>query len=32
MRTGDVMVAQKIALEADERGALLVAHRSFMSM
>jgi hypothetical protein len=29
---GDVMLAQKIALEKDERGALAVAHRSFISM
>ena len=29
---GDVMLAQKIALETNERGALAVAHRSFVSM
>jgi hypothetical protein len=29
---GDVMLAQKIALETNERGALSVAHRSFVSM
>jgi hypothetical protein len=29
---GDVMLAQKVALETDERGALSVAHRSFVSM
>ena len=28
---GDVMLAQKIALETNERGALSVAHRSFVS-
>ena len=28
---GDVMLAQKIALETNERGALAVAHRSFVS-
>jgi hypothetical protein len=28
----DVMLAQKIALETNERGALSVAHRSFVSM
>ena len=28
---GDVMLAQKIALETDERGALAVAHRSFVT-
>ncbi len=28
---GDVMLAQKIALETNERGALTVAHRSFVS-
>ena len=28
----DVMLAQKIALETSERGALSVAHRSFVSM
>jgi hypothetical protein len=28
----DVMLAQKIALETNERGALAVAHRSFVSM
>jgi hypothetical protein len=27
----DVMLAQKIALETNERGALSVAHRSFVS-
>jgi hypothetical protein len=27
----DVMPAQKIALETNERGALSVAHRSFLS-
>jgi len=27
-----VMLAQKIALETNERGALSVAHRSFVSM
>jgi hypothetical protein len=26
------MLAQKIALETNERGALAVAHRSFVSM
>jgi hypothetical protein len=29
---GDVMLAQKIALETNERGALSVAHHSFASM
>jgi len=29
---GDVMLAQKVALETNERGALSVAHRSFVSM
>jgi hypothetical protein len=29
---GDVMLARKIALETNERGALSVAHRSFVSM
>ena len=29
---GDVMLAQKIALETNERGALSVAHRSFVAM
>jgi hypothetical protein len=29
---GDVMLAQKIALETNERGALSVAHRTFVSM
>ena len=29
---GDVMLAQKIALETNERGALSVAHRSCVSM
>jgi hypothetical protein len=29
---GDVMLTQKIALETNERGALSVAHRSFVSM
>ena len=29
---GDVMLAQKIALETNERAALAVAHRSFVSM
>ena len=29
---GDVMLAQKIALETNERGALTVAHRSFVSI
>jgi len=29
---GDEMLAQKIALETNERGALSVAHRSFVSM
>jgi hypothetical protein len=29
---GDVMLAQKIALETNERGALTVAHRSVVSM
>jgi hypothetical protein len=28
---GDVMLAQKVALETNERGALSVAHRSFVS-
>ena len=28
---GDVMLAQKIALETNERGALSVAHRSFVA-
>lgn len=28
---GDVMLAQKIALETNERGALMVAHRSFVT-
>ncbi|MEH2532928.1 hypothetical protein V1277_000688 [Bradyrhizobium sp. AZCC 1588] len=28
---GDVMLAQKVALETNERGALAVAHRSFVS-
>jgi len=28
---GDVMLAQKVALETNERGALTVAHRSFVS-
>jgi hypothetical protein len=28
----DVMLAQKIALETNERGALSVAHRSFVSV
>ena len=27
---GDVMLAQKIALETDERGALAVAHKFFV--
>lgn len=29
---GDVMLAQKIALETNERGALAVAHRSFVTI
>jgi len=29
---GDVMLAQKIALETNEQAALAVAHRSFVSM
>jgi hypothetical protein len=29
---GDVMLAQKIALETNERGALSVAHRSFVAL
>jgi hypothetical protein len=29
---GDVMLAQKIALETNERAALAVAYRSFVSM
>ena len=29
---GDVMLAQKVALETNERGALSVAHRSFVSL
>jgi hypothetical protein len=29
---GDVMLAQKVALETNERGALSVAHRSFVAM
>lgn len=28
---GDVMLAQKVALETNERGALSVAHRSFVT-
>ena len=28
---GDVMLAQKVALETNERGALAVAHRSFVT-
>jgi hypothetical protein len=28
---GDVMLAQKIALETNERGALSIAHRSFVA-
>ena len=28
---GDVMLAQKIALETNERSALSVAHRSFVA-
>ena len=31
LAAGDVMLAQKIALETNERGALAVAHRSFVS-
>jgi len=27
-----VMLAQKIALETNERGALMVAHRSFVAV
>jgi hypothetical protein len=30
LAAGDVMLAQKIALETNERGALAVAHRSFV--
>lgn len=30
LAAGDVMLAQKIALETNERGALSVAHRSFV--
>jgi len=29
---GDVMLAQKIALETNERGAISVAHRSFVAL
>ena len=31
LAAGDVMLAQKIALETNERGALSVAHRSFVT-
>lgn len=32
LAAGDVMLAQKIALETNERGAISVAHRSFVAM
>lgn len=32
LAAGDVMLAQKIALETNERGAIAVAHRSFVAL